>query len=112
MRRSRIAVAVALLCLAACSGKEPATVEVVMDATGTGVALVTYGTSEIGVKQDFSVVLPWSKHLTVKRNNALTLRVRSNNSGLMQCKITINGAVTASNQATGTSAIAACSAHA
>jgi|WetSurMetagenome_2_1015567.scaffolds.fasta_scaffold534599_2 hypothetical protein len=79
-------------------------------AGGVGEALVTYGNSSTGIRQE-TVVLPWSTFQTAKPTDGITLRVRSNAVGPVQCKITVNGSDRVANQSQGTNATAACTTH-
>jgi hypothetical protein len=79
-------------------------------AGGIGEALVTYGNSSTGIKQE-TVVLPWSTFQTAKPTDGVTLRVRSNAVGPVQCKIIVNGSDRVANQSQGPNATAACTTH-
>jgi len=79
-------------------------------AGGIGEALVTYGNSTTGIRQE-TVVLPWSTFQTAKPTDGITLRVRSNAVGPVQCKIIVNGSDRVINQSQGTNATAACTTH-
>jgi hypothetical protein len=84
--------------------------DVDFEASGTGRALITYGSSSTGIKQE-TVILPWSTFQVAKPTDGITLRVNSETTGPVQCEITVNGEVRVTNQAQGTSAIAACTTH-
>jgi hypothetical protein len=86
------------------------TSDIDFEASGTGRALITYGSSSTGIKQE-TVILPWSTFQVAKPTDGITLRVSSETTGPVQCEISVNGKVRVANQAQGNSAIAACTTH-
>lgn len=83
---------------------------IVYGAEGTGEALITYGNTSTGIKQE-NAVLPWSTYQTARPTDGVTLRVHSKVDGSVRCKITVNGASRVVNQAQGKNVVAACTTH-
>lgn len=80
------------------------------EASGSGAALVTYGNTSAGIRQE-SPILPWSTYQTAKNTDGITLRVRASYTGTVQCKITVNGETRVNNQSRGTNPVVACTTH-
>lgn len=101
---------IAVACGSSSSTTPRETSEISYEAGGVGEALITYGNSSTGIRQE-TAILPWSTYQNAKPTDGITLRVHSNAVGPIQCKIIVNGKTRVNNQAQGTGATISCTTH-